>query len=124
MVQRRARRTPVPVTGACCSFCGKVDETIERLIAGPGVYICNECVGLCNEILSRESVDGFGDLEERTDEELLETMARLDASRAQVEAAVTQYARVLRERDISWARIGAALGTSRQSAWERFTDDQ
>ena len=37
-----------------CSFCGKNQEEIEKLIAGPNVYICNECVQLCNEILSEE----------------------------------------------------------------------
>ena len=35
-----------------CSFCGKRQEQVERLIAGPNVYICNECVGLCQSILS------------------------------------------------------------------------
>lgn len=35
-----------------CSFCGKQEGPQRRLIAGPGVYICNECVALCNEILS------------------------------------------------------------------------
>lgn len=37
-----------------CSFCGKDESMVERLIAGPGVYICNECVELCHEILSAE----------------------------------------------------------------------
>jgi ATP-dependent Clp protease ATP-binding subunit ClpX len=34
-----------------CSFCGKQKDEIETLIAGPGIYICNECVGMCNTIL-------------------------------------------------------------------------
>ncbi|MBR2667245.1 MAG: ATP-dependent Clp protease ATP-binding subunit ClpX [Oscillospiraceae bacterium] len=34
-----------------CSFCGKTQDKVERIIAGPGVYICNECVALCNGIL-------------------------------------------------------------------------
>src|SRR2546425_11962513 len=34
-----------------CSFCGKGAEDVRRLIAGPGVYICNECVELCREIV-------------------------------------------------------------------------
>ena len=34
-----------------CSFCGKDESQVERLIAGPGVFICNECVSLCDEIL-------------------------------------------------------------------------
>jgi hypothetical protein len=37
-----------------CSFCGKAKSEVGRLIAGPGVYICNECVGLCNEIIAQE----------------------------------------------------------------------
>lgn len=35
-----------------CSFCGKTEDQVERLIAGPGVYICNECVLLCDEMLN------------------------------------------------------------------------
>ncbi|MDJ0601553.1 MAG: ATP-dependent protease ATP-binding subunit ClpX [Crocosphaera sp.] len=37
-----------------CSFCGKSQEQVRKLIAGPGVYICDECVELCNEILDEE----------------------------------------------------------------------
>ena len=34
-----------------CSFCGKSQKQVKKLIAGPGVYICDECVELCNEII-------------------------------------------------------------------------
>jgi ClpX C4-type zinc finger protein len=34
-----------------CTFCGKSQREVERLVAGPDVYICNECVDLCNEII-------------------------------------------------------------------------
>jgi len=37
-----------------CSFCGKTQEQVKRLIAGPNVYICDECIELCNEILEEE----------------------------------------------------------------------
>lgn len=37
-----------------CSFCGKNQKDVAKLIAGPAVYICDECVRLCNEILSEE----------------------------------------------------------------------
>ncbi len=50
-----------------CSFCGKSQEQVRKLIAGPGVYICDECVELCNEIL---------------DEELLETPSPVASSRS------------------------------------------
>ena len=37
-----------------CSFCGKSKESVKKFISGPSVYICNECVSLCNEILAEE----------------------------------------------------------------------
>ena len=37
-----------------CSFCGKAQESVRKIIAGPGVYICNECIGLCNDIIENE----------------------------------------------------------------------
>ena len=37
-----------------CSFCGKDKETVKKFISGPNVYICNECISLCNEILAEE----------------------------------------------------------------------
>jgi len=40
-----------------CSFCGKNQEEVQRLIAGPDVYICDECVSLCNEIIAQESIN-------------------------------------------------------------------
>ncbi|QVL53025.1 MAG: ATP-dependent protease ATP-binding subunit ClpX [Cyanobium sp. M30B3] len=43
-----------------CSFCGKSQDQVRKLIAGPGVYICDECIDLCNEILDEELVDGHG----------------------------------------------------------------
>ena len=46
-----------------CSFCGKTQKQVKKLIAGPGVYICDECIDLCNEIiedeLSEASTAGF-----------------------------------------------------------------
>ena len=37
-----------------CSFCGKTQEEVKKIIAGPTVYICDECIGLCNEIMEEE----------------------------------------------------------------------
>jgi len=41
-----------------CSFCGKSQKQVKKLIAGPGVYICDECIDLCNEIIEEELVEG------------------------------------------------------------------
>ncbi len=46
-----------------CSFCGKTQRQVKKLIAGPGVYICDECIDLCNEIIEEE-------LSEQTDFEV------------------------------------------------------
>ena len=45
--------------GLRCSFCGKHQDQVYRLIAGPGVYVCSECVELCTEILSRDPAAVF-----------------------------------------------------------------
>jgi ATP-dependent Clp protease ATP-binding subunit ClpX len=48
--------TPAFVDGSeRCSFCGKRAATVTKLIAGPGVYICNECVDLCKEIIGEQT---------------------------------------------------------------------
>src|SRR5690606_12557850 len=44
-----------------CSFCGKSQKQVIKLIAGPGVYICDECIDLCNEIMEEELAES-GDL--------------------------------------------------------------
>jgi len=42
-----------------CSFCGKPQDQVRRLIAGPNVYICNECIELCQEIIEEEFIDSY-----------------------------------------------------------------
>ncbi|MFH0902713.1 MAG: ClpX C4-type zinc finger protein, partial [Pseudomonadota bacterium] len=37
-----------------CSFCGKSQKEVKKLIAGPTVYICDECIGLCNDIIAED----------------------------------------------------------------------
>ena len=41
-----------------CSFCGKSQQEVRKLIAGPSVFICDECVELCNDIIREEVSDG------------------------------------------------------------------
>jgi hypothetical protein len=43
-----------------CSFCGKAQNQVVKLIAGPGVYICDQCIDLCNEIITQESGEREG----------------------------------------------------------------
>ncbi len=45
----------------CCSFCGKPQDAVKRLIAGPGVYICDECVDMCNDLIGRAGLAPLGE---------------------------------------------------------------
>jgi ATP-dependent Clp protease ATP-binding subunit ClpX len=51
-----ANRKSVTPPELACSFCGKSQDEVQRLIAGPEVYICDECVSLCNEIIAQENL--------------------------------------------------------------------
>src|SRR3989338_1549500 len=52
-----------------CSFCGKTQDQVKKLIAGPGVYICDECVDLCNEILDEELFDSSSQAQRQSREQ-------------------------------------------------------
>jgi ClpX C4-type zinc finger len=109
-----------------CTFCGKQHTEVAKLIAGPGVYICNGCVGLCQEILDRERENptkppSLPEWASLTDDELLQRIPHIAASAADIESGLRDRVHELRDRGVSWARIGAALSMTRQSAWERFS---
>lgn len=122
---------------AWCSFCGKANTHVEKMIAGAGVHICNECVGACNTILEQEAPVLEAPEEDTetpeqprlpvwdtmTDEQILEHVPRVAAVAAQVEQNLREWVGELRNRDVTWERIGSALGITRQSAWERFSGE-
>jgi ClpX C4-type zinc finger len=107
----------------CCSFCSKDKSAVAKLIAGPGVYICDECVHLCNDILADQGMSGFGGWNDRPDDELLANLAKMQAVVSQVDGALHDHVGLLRSRGISWTRIGEALAVSKQAAWERFSGE-
>ena len=107
----------------CCSFCNKDKDAVAKLVAGPGVYICDECVGLCNLIIAEKPAPEFRAWNEQPDDELLTGLAKIQAVVSQADAAVHDYVDVLRSRGISWTRIGEALGVTKQAAWERFSGE-
>lgn len=105
-----------------CSFCGKPADQVGRLMAGAatGSHICDACVGVCVGILDA-TPDDFTGWDRMSEDQLL---AGLSVSEATVEATrrvLQAQIDALRHRGVSWERIGAALGISRQAAWERFS---
>jgi ATP-dependent Clp protease ATP-binding subunit ClpX len=110
-----------------CSFCGKAARAVQKLVAGPGVYICNECVQLCVAILQGPDEHRDAQIphwENLTEEEILGHLPQVAAAGAQVDANLQARITRLRQRGVTWARIGSALGMTRQSAWERFSGEQ
>ena len=45
-----------------CSFCGKMQDEVERIVAGPGVYICNECIDVCSNIVENDIYEDEDDV--------------------------------------------------------------
>ncbi|MFI7462005.1 LysR substrate-binding domain-containing protein [Nonomuraea sp. NPDC049646] len=131
-----------PVTR--CSFCGKSQEEVRKVVAGPGVYICDACVDLSHQIvqdeLRKESQEGEAapdgtshphsgpDPADRyvtgmSDDDVLAALPRQALTLEQAERDLRAWVGILRDRNVTWARIGEALGITRQAAWDRFAAD-
>jgi ClpX C4-type zinc finger protein len=104
-----------------CSFCRKSDKEVTKLMAGPGVHICDACVSLCNDILDGKQAGGFAGWESLTDRQLLSALPHSEASVEASRRVLATQVGILRSRGVSWETIGKALGVSRQAAWERFS---
>jgi ATP-dependent Clp protease ATP-binding subunit ClpX len=111
-----------------CSFCVKPQDEVAKLIAGPGVYICDGCVELCNGILAdkteRPPTPEIASWEAKSDDEILASLPKIATVSAQTDARIQSLVDLLRGRGVAWARIGAALGVTRQSAWEKFSGEE
>lgn len=120
---RRARRM-VSQGDPQCSFCGKTHADVAKLVGGPGVYICDACVRLCNDILAdpayRDTAPGWQGWQTMSDSDLLATLPGTLNCAENVRDGLQARINELRRREVSWARIGSALEMSRQAAWERF----
>lgn len=105
-----------------CSFCGKSQKQVKKLIAGPGVYICDECIDLCNEIIEEELAETS---EVRWEElpkpreiyEFLEgyVVGQEAAKKALSVAVYNHYKRV------EVARTAAAAAVTTRSSWRSPT---
>jgi hypothetical protein len=104
-----------------CSFCGKDRKKAGELVAGPGVHICEACVGLCSRILTGKPTAAFDGWAALTDDELVAALPASAAAVDAVEDKLRNHVSMLKQRGVSWERIATALGISRQAAWERFS---
>jgi ATP-dependent Clp protease ATP-binding subunit ClpX len=119
-----AESAPVQARTLYCSFCLKSQHEVKKLVAGlGGIFICDECVGLCNKWMADRPPKGARSPspEELPTERLLERLRPIEDTVQGKGSQLQQVVEILRSREVSWARIGAALGISRQSAWERFS---
>jgi hypothetical protein len=110
-----------------CSFCLKSSDEVAKLVGGPGVYICNECVDLSAQLIRNPPSlpAGLTSWEENLDlEGVLGSLPRIAAAGAQVEHSLAHWVRRARALGATWAAIGASLGITRQSAWERFSGEE
>lgn len=111
-------------TAVSCSFCLKATADVTAMVAGPGVYICDECVGLCVQLIEAKPavMRELAPWEERVpDEDLLAMLPKVAAVSTQADRQLARAVAAARHRGITWTRIGASLGMTRQSAWERFS---
>ena len=122
-----ALQSETRVFEARCSFCRKSNADVDVLIGAIGVYICNECVAVANDALAktppseRKARDHAGaQLRAAPTEKLLSLVAGVEPLVEDVVAYQAFNVEILRERGVSWAEIGGALGVSRQAAWKRF----
>ena len=91
---------------ACCSFCLKPNTEVRALVAGPAMFVCDDCVDPCGQIIA--------DVPDRSPRLLpWELTDSLDA-------ALSNIPNVARAQ----AQVGDALGITRQSAWERFAAEE
>ena len=119
---------PAPYTDKAplhCSFCLKSQHQVKKLIAGPGfIFICDECVALCDSIVAGKPVktdEAKYKLGNIPSETLLARLKPVEHTIQGMAKSLESMVEELRGREVSWARIGEALGVSRQSAWERFS---
>jgi ATP-dependent protease Clp ATPase subunit len=107
-----------------CSFCAKPQTEVAKMVSGPGVLICNECVKACDAIMAAypDQLEPASIMvpDKMPADQLLNVLRGYNTAFERVDAAMQEIADILRERDVSWAAIGETLGVSRQAAWKRF----
>lgn len=103
-----------------CSFCNKSQKEVRKLIAGPGVYICDECVSLCAEIISEEGVGEPKPSEEQLAAAWAAMLKTKGAAARSAEEGLAKLVRQARAKGVSWPQIAKSLGISAEEAEARY----
>jgi hypothetical protein len=112
---------------ASCSFCGKPDTAVQRLVAGPGVYICDQCVELSAAVIAdaarstaEESSRRRSQHYDRSTEDILAMLPALVRIADRVQSELAGWISRLRDRGTDWQTIADAAGVTTDSARQRF----
>ena len=108
-----------------CSFCGRRGSEDTRFAGGLGALMCIDCLHSFSAAFADPRngdirIIGWSD-DEMTDADMLARLPLIAATAGQVDRYLRAWVARIRERHISYAEIGKALGVSRQAAWERFS---
>lgn len=109
---------------ATCSFCSKPNTEVGTLIAGLGVFICDECVDECVDVIADRSasVPRFAPWEaDLALQDVLDSLGPVAEACSQADQNLTSWVTKARSLGATWSQIGEALGCSRQAVWERFS---
>jgi len=112
-------------TAWSCSFCGKSGTADTRYAGGLGALMCTDCLNSFSAAFAApenasQKVIGWSH-EDLSNTEMLARLPLISATAGQVDRYLRHWVGLIRERHISYAEIGKALGVSRQAAWERFS---
>jgi ATP-dependent Clp protease ATP-binding subunit ClpX len=111
-----------------CSFCRRSSDDVDKLVGGPGVFICDVCVGLCVTVL--DAADGkptkgdpsppFGGWGSLDDDTLLKSLVPAGSCLQSLDASIREQVGALRDRGVTWQLIADQLGVTRQAVQQRF----
>lgn len=103
-----------------CSFCRRSAHQVDKLVAGPGVHICDACIATCVKVIKGKPTPGFAGWATLGEDELLASLASAGACVSALDLSIHDQVQALRDRDVSWQRIADELGVTRQAAQQRF----
>ncbi|HUR48921.1 MAG TPA: ClpX C4-type zinc finger protein, partial [Acidimicrobiales bacterium] len=115
-------QTP-PADTLSCSFCGKSQKQVRKLIAGPAeVCICNECIDLCTDIISEDADDEITPSAEQQAAVWAAMLKSRALSARSAEQNLEKIVRQARAKGVSWDSIAESLGLSADEAASRWGD--